>query len=121
MADNRLAGTAFVTIDGKNYAIVGEGSYRTNTSTRETLKGQDGVHGYKEMPEPGMISWKGRDSAAVSIQALNDAVDATVVLELANGKSIIGRNMWRAGDPIEVNSEEGTFELKFEGPDVTEN
>jgi hypothetical protein len=41
----------------------------------ETLIGQDGVHGFSEMPTAGMISWKGRDSGSLSIQALNDAVD----------------------------------------------
>jgi hypothetical protein len=122
MADpNRLAGTASVTIDGSSYDISGEGTYRPSVSSRETLLGQNGVHGYKEMPQAGKISWKGRDSGGISIAALNNAVDATVVLVLANGKTIVGRNMWRAGDPIEVNSEDATFEVNFEGPDVTEN
>lgn len=122
MADNRLlAGVASVTIDGRAFSIVGEGTYRPSTSTRESLNGQDGVHGYKEMPQPGRISWRGRDGSAVSIAALNSTVDATVVLSAATGKTVIGRNMWRVGEPIEVNTEEGTFEVSFEGPDVTEN
>ena len=116
-----LAGTAFVTIDGKSYSIVGEGTYKVSGETREMLKGQDGIHGYKAMPEAGKINWKGRDSAGVSIAALNASSNATVVLALANTKTIIGRNMVRTGEPIEVNSEEGTFDVVFEGADVTEN
>lgn len=121
MADPlRLAGVASVTIDGAAYSIAGEGTYRVSTSKRETLSGQDGVHGYSEMPQPGKISWKGRDSGALSIGALDNAVNATVVLVLANGKTIIGRNMWRVGDPIEVNSEDATFTVEFESADVVE-
>lgn len=122
MADpNRIAGFAFVTIDGRSYSIAGEGTYRPSTAKRETLTGQDGVHGYSEMPTAGKISWKGRDSGSVSIAALNDAVNATVVLQLANGKVIVARNAWRTGDPCEVNSEDGTFAVDFESADVTEN
>jgi hypothetical protein len=73
------------------------------------------------MPTPGKISWKGRDSSAVLIGALNNAVNATVVLAIANGKVIIGRNMWRAGEPVEVNTEDASFSIEFEGPDVTES
>ena len=121
MADSmRLAGVASVTIEGRAFSIVGEGTYRTASPTRETLKGQDGVHGYSEMPGAGKISWKGRDSGGVSIADLNDATNATVVLTLANGKIIVGRNMWRVGEPIEVNTEDASFPIEFEGPDVVE-
>ena len=118
---NRLAGVAYVTIDGRAHSIVGQGTYRPSTSKRETLKGQDGVHGYSEMPEAGMIKWQGRDSGSISIKDLNEVSNATVVLELANGKTVVGRNMWRVGEPVEVNTEDATFEVAFESPDVTEN
>lgn len=122
MADpNRIAGVASVTIDGRAYSIAGEGSYRPSGSKRDPLYGQDGYHGYSEMPIGGKITWKGRDSGALSIGTLSEAYDATVVLSLANGKTIIGRNMVRVGEgPIVVNTEDGTFDCEFEGPDVTE-
>ncbi len=117
---NRLAGTASVTIDGRAYSISGEGTYRPSTSKRETLQGQDGIHGYSEMPQPGKISWKGRDGGGLSIATLNEASNVTVVLVLANGKVVVGRNMWRCGEPIEVNSEDATFSVEFESADVSE-
>jgi hypothetical protein len=121
MADpNRLAGVASVTIDGRPYNISGEGTYRCSTTKRESLVGQDGYHGYSEMPQPGKISWKGRDSGSLSIAALNEAAGVTVVLVLANGKTVIGSKMTRVGDPIEVNSEDATFTVEFEGGDVVE-
>ncbi|MFC0683095.1 phage tail tube protein [Novosphingobium clariflavum] len=118
--NNLIAGFAFITIDGTSYAIAGEGTYRISTNKRETLIGQDGVHGYSETPTAGMISWQGRDSGALSITDLNDAVDVTVQLELANGKNVIARNAWRAGDPVEVSSENATFNVVFESADVKE-
>jgi len=123
MADsNLLAGTAYVTIDGKSYNITGEGTYTPSGPKREVLTGQDGWHGYSETPMPGKISWKGRDSGALSIADLQKAANVTVVLVLANGKVIVGRNMVRIGEgPIEVNTEDATFSVEFQGPEVTEN
>lgn len=115
---NRIAGTASVTIDGQSFTIVGEGTYRLSAEHRETLKGQSGIEGYSAMPMEGKISWKGRDGSNVDIDALNNATNATVVLTPANGKSIIARNAWRSGDPIEVNTEDGSFSIEFDSPDV---
>jgi hypothetical protein len=117
-----IAGSLSATIDGKAYNVSGEATYRPSGDKRETLTGQDGVHGFSAMPQPGKIAFKGRDASTVSIGALSNAFDATVVLSLANGKVVIGRNMWRVGEAaIEVNTEDGTFAVEFEGPEVTEN
>lgn len=118
---NRLAGVCFVTVDGKSYAIAGAGAYRVNQETRESLLGQDGYHGYKAMPAAGMMSWTGRDGNGLSIKTLADTDNGTVVFELANGKVIVGRNMVRTGEPVAVNTEEGSYEIVWEGPEVTEN
>jgi len=117
---NRIAGTAFITINGVSFSISGEAAYRVSGSTRETLTGQDGVHGYSEKPTAGRISFKGRDANNVQVGLLNEATNQTVVLVLANGKTVVGRNMWRVGDPIEVNTEDGTFPCDWEGVDVKE-
>jgi hypothetical protein len=118
---NRIAGVAFVAIDGNSYALAGAGSYQVSGSSREVLNGQDGFHGFSEVPRPGMISWSFRDGAEVSITALNEMADATVTLELANGKIIIARNAVRIGEPLKVNSEDGTGDIEFYSPEVTEN
>lgn len=121
MADNMIAGTVYLTIDGKSHQLVGEFAYRPSQQTRETMKGLDGVHGFKGTPEAGMIKAKLRDGCSISIQALGNATDATVVANLANGKTVIGRNMWRAGEPLEVDAEDGSFSIQWEGADVSES
>jgi hypothetical protein len=118
---NMIAGTAYLTIDGKNYQLVGNFSYRPTQDTRETLKGMDGIHGFKGSPEAGQIKAQLRDSGAISVQDIGDASNVTVVCELANGKTVVGRNMWRTGDPLEVDTNEATFDVTWEGNDVREN
>ena len=116
-----IAGTASIIVDGQSVNVVGEGTYVTSSERRESATGQSGYHGVIRMPMPGRISWRGRDASSLSIAALNAALNATVVLQAANGKTIIGRNMARVGDPLAVNTEDGTFMAEFEGPSVTEN
>ncbi|MCP3017961.1 phage tail tube protein [Cupriavidus basilensis] len=122
MADNtnRLAGTANVTVDGKSYMLVGDFEYNPSKFTRQTLSGQDGVHGYSETPRPGSISGTLRDSADLTVADLNSMTNVTIVAELANGKTIIGRNMWTIEDQT-AKSTDATIEVKWEGLSVTEN
>ncbi|MDE2121912.1 MAG: phage tail tube protein, partial [Betaproteobacteria bacterium] len=96
MADNtnRLAGIAYLTVDGQSYMLSGELSYGVSNRKRETLAGQDDIHGYSEMPLAGFISGTLRDSGSLSVASINAMTNVNVTVELANGKTIIGRNMW---------------------------
>lgn len=121
MADttNRLAGVAYVSVDGKNYMLTGQLSYSPSTVIRQTLTGQDRVQGYSEMPHPGSIGGTFRDAGGLTVADFNAMSNVTVVCELANGKTIIGRNMWTT-DAQEVDTEQGSFSVKWEGPLVEE-
>ncbi|MBI0533263.1 phage tail tube protein [Sphingomonas sp. TX0522] len=121
MATNMIAGTAYLTVDGRSVQLVGEFSYRPTQGNNETLLGMDGVHGVKSTPAAGMIKAKLRDSGAIPVADLANATDVTVVAQLANGKTVIGRNMWRAGEPVEVDTEDASFAIQWEGADVREN
>lgn len=113
---NRLAGTAFLSVNGITYQLEGALTYSPVKVMRETLKGQDGVHGYKEMPEPGKIGGSIRDSGGLTVADFNAMTDATIVLQLANGKTVTGSNMWTV-DAIEVDTVDAKFEVKWEGRD----
>ena len=58
MADtsNRIAGTAYVTVNGVSVMVEGSFKYQPSTVNRTTLTGMDGVHGYKEKPVAPYIS-----------------------------------------------------------------
>jgi hypothetical protein len=120
MAGKRLAGVAFLTIDGKSYQVAEGAKYQVSKITRETLSGQSGVDGFKEMPKPGTIGATIRDAGDLSVSKINQMTDVTVVLQLANGKVISGSGMWSTENQ-EVDTAEGKFEVNFEGPDVRED
>ncbi|EGG3071020.1 phage tail tube protein [Salmonella enterica] len=119
---NRLAGTAYVTVNGLTIMVAGEFKYSPSTFKRESLSGMDGIHGYKESYTSPYISCKVRDSGGTSVADFNGQTDVSLVVELANGKTIIGSNMWTV-ETQEVDSGEATFEVRWEGMSgsVTEN
>lgn len=121
MADttNRLAGVAYISVDGSTYMLSGDLAYQVSKVERKTLVGQDAVHGYSEMPVPGHIAGTIRDSSGLSVAALNAMTNVTVVVELANGKIITGRNMWVV-DVQEVKTPEATIDVRWEGISVEE-
>ncbi|KUY76114.1 phage tail tube protein [Burkholderia cepacia] len=114
-----LAGITNAKIDGVTYQLEGKARYSVAKVKRDSLMGQDGFHGFKEMPRPGSIKMSLRDSGGLSIADFNAMRNSTVVLELANGKIVTGRNMGTV-EAEEVDTEEATFEVSFEGPEVTE-
>jgi len=116
---NLLAGIASLSIDGTNYLIAGDAKYQVSGRKRETLVGQDKVHGYSETPRAGSISLSLRDRGDLSVAAVQAITNSTIVLELANGKTVVGRSMWNVEDQ-EVDTAEGKFDVKFEGVSVTE-
>lgn len=119
---NRVAGIANISVDGVTYLLSGELTYSPADVERKSLIGQDQVHGYSEMPRAPFISGTLRDSNGLTVKDFNVMSDATIHLELANGKNVTGRNMWTV-DAQEVKTQEGTFEVRFEGMtgSVTEN
>lgn len=121
MADttNRLAGIATISVNGASLMLTGDLAYGVSSISRETLIGQDRVHGYSEKPHAGFISGTIRDAGGLSVANLNAMTNVTVVLELANGKTIIGRNMWMV-DAQEVKTPEAAIDVKWESASVEE-
>jgi hypothetical protein len=119
---NRLAGTAYLSVDGQSYMLAGDFEYSPAVVSRETLTGMDSVHGYSEKPTAPHIACTLRDSGGLSVAQLNAMSNVTVVAELANGKTIIGRNMWTV-EAQAAKSTDATVEVRWEGPQgsVTEN
>ena len=115
----RLAGVVAMTINGNTYDVVSDAVYRPTMPKRETVKGQSRVEGYSEMPQEGVIGATIRDNPAFTVQSLGLLTNAVVQLTLANGKNVVGAGMWCV-NPEEVKTQEATFPIRFEGPDVSE-
>jgi hypothetical protein len=108
-----------MTIDGDTWDIVSDLAYSCVSLTRETLKGQTAVEGYSEMPTQQFISCTLRDRGDHAIKNFNGMTNTTVICTLANGKQVYGANMW-CTEVGEVRTQEGTFTIRFEGTQVTE-
>ena len=117
-----LAGTASLTVNGVSYALRGAFTYSPVRVKRETISGQDAVHGFKEMPTPGWVSADLTDTGGLSVAALNAMTNVTIVAQLKNGKVIVGVGLWTV-DAQEVDTAEAKLTVKWEGTDgcVTEN
>jgi hypothetical protein len=116
----RLAGRAWIWIDGVQYPVVSEPTYGVATTKRTLLKGMDRLHGYSEEVIPGFIGVTLRDEAGTSLSGFQDMVSVSITLQLANGKRVSGTNMCHV-DSAEVNATEATFGVRFEGEDVRDD
>jgi len=114
----RRAGVTAGFINGAPYDIT-EARYSPSNWVRETLKGLNGVHGFSELPQQGRIVMTVRDAGGMTVRDFSSMTDTEVHLQLANGKTVGGSGMW-VTEAIEVNVAEATFEVTFEGANVTE-
>ena len=113
MANNRRAGVINVQADGVVFDAVGNFSYNIGQPMREELVGPDKVHGYKELPQVPYIEGEIRDSANMDLKNdLLNLTDATITLNLANGKTVLFRNAWYAAEGT-VQTEEANAQFKF--------
>ena len=109
----RLAGITSFTVGGTAYAVT-EFAWDPGSVERETITSLSGVDGYRELPVAPYISGKFRDGGAVSVTAFTQMFNQTVVVQLANGKQIVGHNMWYTGRPG-TSGADANFDFKFEG------
>ncbi|AYN86291.1 phage tail tube protein [Commensalibacter melissae] len=114
-----IAGYCEITIDGEVWDAK-EVKYTLHGYKRETAISQNGVVGYTAMPVQGSISGTLFDRKDRSIKDIMNKSAATVIVRAANGKVITGNNMWLVEQP-ELSTQEGTYEFKFEGKEVTED
>lgn len=120
LTSRRLAGVVSFTIDGQAWDVVGDCEYSPSVVTRETLAGQSRVEGFSEMPRQGYISANLRDRGDATVLSLNQVTSSTIVVQLANGKTVFGYGMWQVGE-IGVRTQEGSFSIRFESDNVAEN
>lgn len=110
----RVGGVMFLAVDGQRWDAKGNFTYNLGRPKREAVVGTDGVHGYKETPQAPWIEGEITDRGTIPLDELLLVTDATVTLELANGKIFVLRSAWYAADGT-GNSEEGNVEVRFEG------
>lgn len=119
MSASRIAGVINLAVNGTSYMLAGDFTYDIGGYKREMMSGPDGVHGYKETVKIPFIEGDLRDTSAVNLATLTNLTDATVVLTLANGKTISLYNAVFTGDGVGATGE-ATIKARFEGLSATE-
>ena len=110
----RFAGIAFVFVDGVQYPLRGNFTVSPSAVERTMLAGQDGVHGYQELPRVPYIEGDISTIRGLLFEDLEAQTDATVVAQLANGMQYtLVQSTCRAG--LENNSRDGQVRVRWEG------
>jgi len=115
----RVGGIIQLELDGARLFAKGAFEYDLGVAAKESVVGMDGFHGFKETPKPARISGQITDAPELDLEALLNTRNATVKLSLANGKTVVMREAFYAGDNT-ANTEEGEIEVAFEGPSAEE-
>ena len=110
----RIAGVAYVKVDGAQFPLKGSMTVSPSDTEREGIAGQDGVHGYKEMPRVPFIEGDFSTVPGLSVEAINKITNGTVTAELANGNVYVLTQAW-CTNATEIDTEEGQFTARFEG------
>lgn len=111
---NRVGGIISLKVNGDMYYAKGAFTYNLGKPKKEGIVGADRVHGYKETPQIPFIEGEVTDRQEMSLEDLLAVEDATITLELANGKVIMLRDAWNASEGT-GNTEEGNVAVRFEG------
>ncbi len=119
MADQRRAGLIQLKVNGEIYDAKGSFTYNLGRPKREAIPGADRVHGFKETPQVAFIEGAITDRGNLDVASLATGTDLTVTLDLANGKTIVLREAWFAGE-LTASTEEAELPVRWEGAGAEE-
>lgn len=115
----RRGGIIQLQIDGEIHDAKGNFTYNLGRAKREAIVGSDTVHGYTEKPQVAFIEGEITDRGTLDLADLVTTKLATITLELANGKVVVLRDGWFAGEGT-GNTDEGNIAVRFEGASAEE-
>jgi hypothetical protein len=110
----RIAGIAFLTVDGDQLALRGNFTVSPSPVERTMIAGQDGVHGYQELPRVPYIEGDLSTVPGLSLETLLTETDSTVVAQLANGMQYVLTSATCKGG-FENNTRDGQVRVRWEG------
>jgi Phage tail tube protein len=110
----RIAGIAFLKIDGNMLALRGNFTVSPSAVERNMLAGQDGVHGFQELPRVPYIEADISTVPGLSLDDLESETNVTVVAQLANNMQYtLTAAVCKGG--FEANTRDGQVRVRWEG------
>lgn len=110
----KVAGTAYITVNGVQYPLRGNMTCELGSTERESVTGLDGYHGYKETPKQSSITCEFTDQPGLDLNVLEALTGVTVTVQLINGKVATLTNATQMNH-LGLNVEDGKYTVKFEG------
>ena len=108
-------GVLYFDVDGTPCAVRGNVTYATGSRQRESVVGQEGLHGHKEIPVTPFIQMDVTDLLdGTTKKQVEDASGVRCTLGLKNGKTVIVTNATQINQ-FETDPIEGQFTARFEG------
>lgn len=119
MAGNKRAGILYFKRNGTILDAKGNYTYNLGRDKREAIVGADRVHGYKETPQVAFVEGEITDKGDLTVDDILNSQDETITLELRNGKTVVFKDAWYAGDG-NIQTEEANIQVRFEAKDAEE-
>ena len=116
---NKRAGILYLKVDGEIRDAKGNFNYNLGRPKREAIVGADTVHGYKETPQVAFVEGEITDKGDLNVSQILNIEDSTITLELRNGKTIVFKEAWFAGDG-NIGTEEANIAVRFEAKGAEE-
>lgn len=113
----KIGGRARVIINGTQYPLKGDLTIMSGSTTRTSVVGIDGYHGVSETPAASWMEFTLSDLPTIDIANIQDLVDATITIQLDNGKQAVLRNAAQV-NAIELSQQDGQYAVRFEGPSL---
>ena len=111
---NRIGGILSLRVDGNQYEARGSFQVTPSSVKRTGVAGQDSVHGYIEEPVVPQIKGNISIGHLLSIDVLDEITDATVQIQLANGRTYVLSNAWAVAGSV-IDAHDGQVDVTFEG------
>jgi hypothetical protein len=115
----RIGGVLSLLVDGNQFEARGNFHVKPSTVKRTGVAGQDGVHGYTEMPIVPFIKGDISIGNQLSVQDIEGITASTAQVTLANGVTYVLQQAWVDSD-FDVDTVEGKLEVTFEGMSIQE-
>lgn len=115
----QITGRATIRWDGEVLRTDNESTANPTGTEREAVTGGGQVHGFRESDVAPTLSLNVVDDGKMSIKALGDITNATVLFETDTGRRLVFRGAFTTNQP-ELNVSGGTISVEMSAIEVDE-